>query len=93
MKLIKLSGREAAVLRAVENLGSTGAEIHERTQIATADLADVLSALCDAGYLEAYRGEQQLAVLDSIKAAEVLTTRFEINPSYALELKKALARR
>jgi hypothetical protein len=93
MKLIKLTGRELAVLRAIETLGSTGAEIYERTQIAAPDLADILNGMCEVGYVEAYRGESPLPMVEQVKAAEVLITRFEVNPSYALELKKALARR
>ncbi len=93
MKLIKLSGREAAVLRAIENLGSTGAEIFDRTQIAVADLADVLNALYEIGYVEAYPPGSQVPLMEPVKESAVLTTRFEINPSYQLELKKALTRR
>ena len=92
MKVIKLTGREMAVLRTIETVGTTGAEIHERTQIAAPDLADILNGMCETGYLEAYRGDSQLPMVDQVKAADVMSTRFEVNPSYALELKKALAR-
>ena len=92
MKLIKLTGRETAVLRAVENLGSTGAEIYDRTQIAVADLADILGALSASGYMESYRPGSAFASMEPIEPEQVLASRFEVNPSYAQELKKALQR-
>jgi hypothetical protein len=92
MKVIKLSGRETAVLRAIENLGSTGHEIIDRTQIHLEDLEDILSALCDVGYVEAYRPGATTPSMQAITGPEVATARFEINPSYALDLKKALMR-
>ncbi|HYR59279.1 MAG TPA: hypothetical protein VEO95_11635, partial [Chthoniobacteraceae bacterium] len=53
MRQIKLSGREQAVIRSIDYAsGSTGAEIAARTQIEPGDLADLLHALCDVGYLE-----------------------------------------
>jgi hypothetical protein len=92
MKKIKLSGREMAVLRAMDNLGNTGAEIMEKTQISSVDLADILAALADVGYVECYRPGSKVETMEHIKASEVMTSRFEINPSYAQELKKALQR-
>jgi hypothetical protein len=93
MKLIKLSGREIAVIRAIDNQGSLGAELNEQTQIAPNDLTDILNGLCDAGYVEAYRPDAALPQMEPVKAAEVLVTRFEVNPSYAQELKRAIAHR
>ena len=93
MKVIKLSGRETAVLRAIETEGNTGAEIHERTQISPEDLADILNGMSDVGYIEAYKGTANLPMMDPVKYSEVLETRFEVNPSYAQELKKAIAHR
>lgn len=92
MKQIKLTGREMAVLRAIENLGTTGEEITDRTKIEVEDLTDILGALCDAGYVEAYRPGSNFASMDPLKQEEVAAGRFEINPSYASELKKALMR-
>jgi hypothetical protein len=87
MKQIKLSGREQAVLRAIDYaVGSTGAELFERTQIADEDLADVINGLCDVGYVEAF------PPVDPVTALNYAATRFEINPSYALLLKEALRR-
>lgn len=93
MKVIKLSGREIAVLRSIETTGTTAAEISERTQISADDLLDILNGMCDVGYLEAYRGDSNLPLMDPVKPLELMATRFEVNPSYALELKKAIAHR
>jgi len=87
MKQIKLSGREQAVLRAIDYAtGSTGTEIFERTQIDTSDLADVLNGLYDVGYVEAFPPVEPITYLN------YAATRFEINPSYALQLKAAMKR-
>jgi len=87
MKQIKLSGREQAVLRAIDyTSGSTGEEIQERTQIDGSDLADVLNGMCDVGFVEVY------PPADLITFANCATSRFEINPSYAQQLKVALRR-
>jgi hypothetical protein len=87
MKQIKLSGREMAVLRSIDYAsGSMGTEILERTQIDGLDLADVLNGLYDVGYVEAYPPVEPISHLN------FATTRFEINPSYALQLKEAMKR-
>jgi len=87
MKQIKLSGREQAVLRAIDyTTGSTGAEICERTQIDGGDLADVLNGLCDVGYVETFPPVEPVTFLNYV------CTRFEINPSYALQLKEVMRR-
>jgi hypothetical protein len=93
MKVIKLSGRETAVLRAIETEGNTGAEIQKRTQISAEDLTDILNGMSDVGYVEAYKPNTNLPLMDPVKHTEVLELRFEVNPSYAQELKKAIAHR
>jgi hypothetical protein len=92
MKLIKLSGRELAALRSIPNEGSTGAEIIERTHIAPQELVDVLNGLTDAGFVEPYAPGSQVPYLDTVPISELLRTRFEINPSYVFEIRKATAR-
>ena len=88
MKQIKLSGRETAVLRAIDySTGNTGEEIRERTQLAPEDLADILHGLCDVGYIECFPSA------DQITENNYAELRFEINPSYALDLKEAMKRR
>ena len=87
MKHIKLSGREQAVLRAIDyTSGSTGDEIREITHIDADELADILNGLCDAGYVEVFPYAEKVTFLS------YATSRFEQNPSYALELKEALRR-
>ena len=88
MKQIKLSGRELAVLRAIDYAtGSTGTEIQEKTSIDGADVAEILNALCEIGYSEVY------PLVDVVTATNYAESRFEINPSYALQLKEAMRRR
>ncbi len=88
MKHIKLSGREQAVLRAIDyTSGSTGEEIQEITHIEGEEVADILNGLCDAGYVEVFPYAEKITYLTYEKS------RFEQNPSYALELKEALRRR
>lgn len=87
MKQIKLSGREQAVLRAIDySVGGTGAEIHTATHIDTEELADILNGLCEVGYVEVFPHTER------VNAATCATSRFEVNPSYALDLKAALRR-
>jgi hypothetical protein len=87
MKQIKLSGREMAVLRAIDYAtGSTGTELFERTQMEPSDLADVLNGLFEVGYVEAY------PPIEPITCLNYGETRFEINPSYFQELKVAMRR-
>jgi hypothetical protein len=88
MKEIKLTGREAAVLRAIDyTSGTTGAGIAERTQIEGEDVADILNAMCDIGYVES------VPPIPVIDASNYAATLFEVNPSYALQLREALRRR
>lgn len=87
MKHIKLSGREQAVLRAIDyTSGSTGDEIRETTHIEAEDVADILNGLCDVGYVEVFPYVEHVTFLICA------SSRFEVNPSYALELKEALRR-
>lgn len=87
MKQIKLSGRELAVLRAIDYAtGSTGTEIQHKTFIEGPDVADILNGLCGVGYVEV------LPLVDPITHLNYADSLFEINPSYALQLKEAMRR-
>ena len=87
MRQIKLSGRDQAVIRAIDYAnGSTGDEIRERTHIEPDDLADILQGLCDVGYVESFPPTNPL------NSSNCATLRFETNPAYAQELKAALLR-
>jgi DNA-binding IclR family transcriptional regulator len=84
---IKLNGRELGVMRAIGfGLGVPGAELQERTNIEPEDLCDLLNTLLDIGYLETPSMKERVT-LDEMPAE-----LFEINPSYAGELKVAMRR-
>jgi hypothetical protein len=93
MRQLKLVGRELSVVRAIEHQGSSGQYLHERTSIEAPDLLDILNAMMELGYVEAYLQGQNLPTMDPVPMAQLHTARFEINPSYYLEIKKLLLRR
>jgi hypothetical protein len=88
MRHIKLSGREATVVRAI---GFTepmmGAEIHDYVNMDVEDVTDTLNSLMSAGYVES------VPYYDEVQIAEMPVTAFELNPAYVLELRQALYRR
>lgn len=93
MKEPKLSGREMAVLKAIDFASGTfGAELASHTQIDRQDLLDILAGLMDVGYVEAYAGQNQITQLQEATLTDLNETRFEINPSYALQIKQAMKR-
>ena len=88
MKQIKLTGRERSVLRVLDfAAGNTGEELMESSRLEADDLVSVLSSLMGPGYLEMSPYAEE-AVLETFRAA-----RFDINPSYAQELRAAMAQR
>jgi hypothetical protein len=88
MKKIKMSGREISVLRAIDfSLGTLGGEIMERTHIERGDLIDILNSLMDIGYVETNPASKH------VDFGALEETVFEVNPSYALDLKEAIKRR
>jgi len=87
MNKIKLTGREMAVLRAIDYAnGNTGTEIVERTHVEADELVDILNGLCAAGYLET------VPMVEQVDLADFAARHFELNPSYAQELKEAMRR-
>jgi hypothetical protein len=93
MKEIKLTGREMAAIKAIDYAtGSTGLEICEHTRMDESELIDMLNGLSDVGYVEAYAAGNDLPLTKSVPLEAFATTRFEINPSYALQLKEAMRR-
>jgi hypothetical protein len=87
MKKIRLSGREIAVLRAIDfSLGAPGSEIMERTHIERGELIDIFNGLIEAGYVETN------PPVERVGAESVAETMFEINPSYVQDLKEATRR-
>ena len=87
MKEIKLSGRERTVLRAIDfSTGTIGEELLDRTHLAPDDLVDVLNGLMTVGYAE-MRPYGEMTSLETFRE-----THFDVNPSYALQLREALVR-
>jgi hypothetical protein len=88
MRHIKLSGREATVVRAI---GFTepmmGTELQDQTHMDVEDVTDILNSLMSAGFVES------VPYYDEVQLAEMPVTAFEVNPAYASELKQALYRR
>ncbi len=88
MKQIKLTGRERSVLRVLDfTAGNTGDELLETSRLEPDDLVGVLNSLMGPGYLEIEPYAEE-ALLETF-----LTARFDINPSYAQELRAAMAQR
>ena len=87
MRQIKLSGREAAVVKAIDfSTGTSGAEVLEQTRIAREDLIDILNGLMEVGYVECS------PLRDHVDDDCFDKTIFDVNPSYALSLREALMR-
>jgi hypothetical protein len=87
MRTIKLTGREATVVRAIGFTQSVlGSEIQDFTRMESEDVTDTLNGLLAAAFVESipYREHVQLT--------EMPVTAFEVNPAYAQELKRALSR-
>jgi hypothetical protein len=88
MRHIKLSGREATVVRAIGFAEPMmGAELQDQTQMDGDDVTDTLNSLMSAGFVES------LPYYEEIQLAEMPVTAFELNPAYAHELRQALYRR
>jgi len=88
MRHIKLSGREATVVRAIGFAEAMmGAEIQDYTRMDVEDVADTINSLISAGYVES------VPYCDQVQLAELPVTAFELNPAYVLGLKQALYRR
>ena len=88
MRNVKLSGREASIVRAIGFTESTlGAEIQDHTHMEFEDITDTLNALLAAGFIES------IPYSEEVQLAEMPVTAFEVNPSYVHELRQALSRR
>jgi hypothetical protein len=88
MRSIKLTGREASVVRAIGFAESMlGAEIQDYTRMELEDVTDTLNGLIAAGFVES------VPYCEEVQMAEMPATAFEINPAYVHELRQALIRR
>jgi hypothetical protein len=88
MRAIKLTGREASVMRAIGFAESAlGAEIQDTTHMELEDVTDTLNSLIAAGFIES------IPYCEQVQLAEMPVTAFEVNPAYVHELRLALTRR
>ena len=88
MRQIKLTGREATIVRAIGFTESMlGTEIQDHARMESEDLTDTLNSLLAAGFV------QCIPFAEQIELAEMPVTAFEINPAYAHEIRLAIARR
>lgn len=87
MRNIKLTGREATVVRALGFAESMlGAEVMDNTRMEAEDVTDTLNSLMSAGFVES------LPYCDEVELAEMPVTAFEVNAAYVHELRQALIR-
>jgi hypothetical protein len=87
MRQVKLSGREATIVRAIGFTDSMlGAEIQDYSKMESEDVTDTLNSLMSAGFVES------IPYAEQVELAEMPVTAFELNPAYCHELKRALAR-
>ncbi|MFL6528423.1 MAG: MarR family transcriptional regulator [Chthoniobacterales bacterium] len=85
MRNIRLSGREARVVRVIGFAeGMLGAEIQDNTQMDAEDVTDTLNSLISAGFVE------PVPYRDQVDMAEMPTVSFELNAAYTHELRGAL---
>jgi hypothetical protein len=88
MRQIKLTGREASVVRAIGfTEAMLGAEIQDLTAMEPDDVADTLNGLMAAGYVES------VPFYEQVELAEMPVTAFEINPAYVQQIRIAIQRR
>jgi hypothetical protein len=88
MRHIKLSGREATVVRAIGFAEAMmGAELQDSVHMDVDDVTDTLNSLISAGFVES------VPYLEEVQIAEMPVTAFELNPAYVHELRQALYRR
>ncbi len=87
MRQVKLTGREASVVRAIGFAESMlGAEIQDYVRMESDDVTDTLNSLMSAGFVES------IPYAEQVQIAEMPVTAFELNPAYTHELKRALIR-
>ena len=87
MRQIKLSGREASVVRAIGFGEPTlGTDLQDVTHMDIEDLTETVNSLIAAGFVES------IPYYEEVQLAETPVTSFEINPAYANDLKQSLRR-
>lgn len=85
MRDIRLSGREATIVRAIGFTESMlGADIIDSTRMDPEDVGDTLNGLIAAGFVETIPYSEQ------VDLAEMPTLSFEVNPAYSQQLRSAI---
>lgn len=85
MRMIKLTGREVTVVRAIGFTEAlVGAEIQDSTRMELEDVTDTLNSLISAGFVES------IPYYEEVQISEMAATAFEVNPAYAHELRRAV---
>jgi hypothetical protein len=88
MRAIKLTGREASVVRAIGFAESAlGTDIQDHTHMELEDVTEAVNSLISAGFVES------IPYYEEVQLAEMPVTAFEVNPAYVHELRQALSRR
>ena len=88
MRFIKLTGREATIVRAIGFAEPMmGAELQDQTHMDGEDVTDTLNSLMSAGFVES------VPYCEEVQLAEMPVTAFELNPGYVQELRQALYQR
>ena len=88
MRVIRLSGREASVVRAIGFADSAlGSEIQDMTRMEPEDVTDVLNSLIAAGFVES------IPYAEQVNAGDFTITAFEVNPAYSHQLRQAIQMR
>ncbi|MEP6955678.1 MAG: helix-turn-helix domain-containing protein [Chthoniobacterales bacterium] len=88
MRSVRLTGREASVVRAIGfTEGMVGSEIIEHTRMEPEDVADTLNSLMSAGFVET------VPYYEQIQLEQIPVTTFEMNPGYVQDIRTALQRR
>lgn len=87
MREIKLSGREAVVIRAIGfAVGVSGQDLLDATHIEPEQLVDILNAMMSSGLVEC------VPYAENTSLATFAASEFETNPSFSNELKHAIGR-
>ena len=85
MRVIRLSGREATVVRAIGFADpALGGEIQDMTRMEPEDVTDVLNTLIAAGFVES------IPYSEEVSLADLPNTAFEVNPAYSHQLRDAI---
>jgi hypothetical protein len=88
MRAIKLTGREASIVKAIGFTESMlGAEIQDLTRMELEDVTEAINGLIAAGFVESIPYREEVAMADMPAMA------CELNPAYVHELRQALVRR